>query len=111
MSCCERAQPLLINSLRVSYIHAKKSFSARQVGEGNEDAGMDDDEEEGDEEEGGEGVAVEDMAMATFKGHSDAVYCVAVNPKVSSQVRVACYTPGIYIYSRLKKLALQQDIL
>ena len=57
------------------------------MGEGNEDAGMDDEEE--DEEEGGERVAVEDMAMATFKGHSDAVYCVAVNPKVSSQVRAA----------------------
>lgn len=44
------------------------------------------------EEEGGEGEGadadVEDMAGATFTGHSDAVYCVAVNPKNSSQVKL-----------------------
>lgn len=55
------------------------------MGEGNQDAGADDEEEE-DEEEGGDRVPVEDMAAATFKGHSDAVYCVAVNPKNPSQV-------------------------
>lgn len=44
------------------------------------------DEEEEDEGEDERGEAVEDMAKATFKGHSDAVYCVAVNSKVPSQV-------------------------
>lgn len=46
----------------------------------------DDGEEDEEEGEDGEGEEVEDMAKATFKGHSDAVYCVAVNPKVPSQV-------------------------
>lgn len=68
------------------FIHPEFSFWAWQVGEGNQDAGIDDNEEEEDAEEGSEGVAVEDMAVATFKGHADAVYCVAVNPKVPSQV-------------------------
>lgn len=55
------------------------------------------DDEEHEEGERGDGVeedeeeeeptpVVEDMAKVTFKGHSDAVYCVAVNPKVPSQV-------------------------
>ncbi|CAM9260465.1 unnamed protein product, partial [Laminaria digitata] len=66
------------------FIEAGEIAAEYEVGEGNQDAGGDDDEEE-DEEEGGEGVAVEDMAVATFKGHSDAVYCIAVNPKVPSQ--------------------------
>lgn len=44
-------------------------------------------EEEGEDEgEGGDDVEVEDMAGATFTGHSDAVYCVAANPKNPSQV-------------------------
>lgn len=42
--------------------------------------------EEG-EEEAGATEEVEDMAGATFTGHSDAVYCVAVNPKNPSQVK------------------------
>lgn len=49
---------------------------------------MNDDDEEEEEEGDGQGEAVDDMARATFKGHSDAVYCVAVNPKVPSQVPV-----------------------
>eukprot|EP00903_Cladosiphon_okamuranus_P018037 g16599.t1 len=56
---------------------------------GDDDHGMGEEEEE-EEAEGEEGVAsadveVEDMAGATFTGHSDAVYCVAVNPKNPSQ--------------------------
>ena len=68
----------------------------RQVGEGDDAHDMDDaqdGESNGDDEalepEEGEGAAaaVEDMARGTFDGHSDAVYCVAVNPKVPSQVQ------------------------
>lgn len=56
------------------------------------DAMMDEDGEE--EEEEGERQAVEDTAKATFKGHSDAVYCVAVNPNTVSQVRAyVCACP------------------
>ena len=68
----------------------------RQVGEGNQDAGAD---EEEDEEEGGEGVPVEDMAATTFKGHSDAVYCVAVNPKNPSQVWCMCMSHDLSPWS------------
>lgn len=60
----------------------------RQVGDEGAGNGMDE-EGPGDEEEGAgeeEGEDVEDMAKTTFEGHSDAVYCVAVNPKVPSQV-------------------------
>lgn len=62
----------------------------RQVdgaGAGQEDDGMG--AEEDDDGAGGEAggdAEVEDMAGATFEGHSDAVYCVAVNPKNHSQV-------------------------
>ncbi|CAM9788503.1 unnamed protein product [Discosporangium mesarthrocarpum] len=38
-----------------------------------------------DDENEGEGERVPDMAEATFEGHSDAVYCVAINPKMPNQ--------------------------
>eukprot|EP00904_Undaria_pinnatifida_P014196 jgi/Undpi1/9907/HiC_scaffold_28.g12361.m1 len=69
------------------FIEAGEIAAEYEVGEGNQDAGAD---EEEDEEEGGEGVPVEDMAATTFKGHSDAVYCVAVNPKNPSQPGTVC---------------------
>lgn len=56
----------------------------RQVGNGSDgDDGMGEEEEEA----GGPAVEVQDMAAATFTGHSDAVYGVAVNPKNPSQVQ------------------------
>lgn len=71
---------------------------------------------EGEGEGDGEGGAteeVEDMAGATFTGHSDAVYCVAVNPKNPSQVKHGCsaYSPKViaasyerFLFSRRNRM-------
>eukprot|EP00752_Nemacystus_decipiens_P004185 g3825.t1 len=59
-----------------------------EVGDNDDDAGMGEEEGEGEgegTEEADAEVVVEDMAGATFTGHSDAVYCVAANPKNPSQ--------------------------
>lgn len=61
--------------------------SGAKVGDNDDDDGMGEGEEEGEGEAGAD-VEVEDLAGATFNGHSDAVYCVAVNPKNSSQVNL-----------------------
>lgn len=65
-------------------------LGAEQVG--NEDENSDIADAENDEDEDDDGTsagavaAVVDMAKGTFEGHSDAVYCVAVNPTMPSQV-------------------------
>lgn len=56
-------------------------------------------EEEG-EGEAGAAVEVEDLAGATFTGHSDAVYCVAVNPQNPSQVKFESFARLIILSSR-----------
>lgn len=64
-------------------------YVAWQVGDNDDGMGEEEEEEQGQEQdEAGAApeVEVEDMAGATFTGHSDAVYCVAVNPKNPAQV-------------------------